>query len=164
LTKIYQLVDGHGVPLVVAASEANDAPAALPLPAQLRVTCPVGRPRTRPDRFRGDKAYSSRVIRTHPRERGIIAVIPEPSDQIGHRNAAANAAVDDPPSTPTTASSSNGASAISNNGAGSRPATTAPPPPTELPRSSSPSSPGVANQQTCSGAEAAGRRAAGPTG
>jgi transposase len=39
----------------------------------------------RPDRVRGDKAYSSRAIRTHLRDRGITAVIPQPSDQIGHR-------------------------------------------------------------------------------
>jgi putative transposase len=86
-TKIHQLVDGHGLPLVivVAPGQSGDAPAALPLLAQLRVTRPIGRPRTRPDRLRGDKAYSSRAIRTHLRERGITAVIPEPSDQIGHR-------------------------------------------------------------------------------
>lgn len=45
-----------------------------------------GRPRTRPDRVRGDKAYSSRAIRAHLRGRGIGAVIPEPDDQKGHRN------------------------------------------------------------------------------
>lgn len=45
----------------------------------------AGRPRSRPDRVRGDKAYSSRAIRHHLRTRGIIAVIPEPSDQRGHR-------------------------------------------------------------------------------
>ncbi|MGC5617702.1 transposase, partial [Georgenia sp. Z1491] len=33
----------------------------------------------------GDKAYSSRAIRHHLRRRGIGAVIPEPSDQQGHR-------------------------------------------------------------------------------
>ena len=44
-----------------------------------------GRPRTRPGRLRGDKAYSSRAIRTHLRCRGITAVIPEPADQQGHR-------------------------------------------------------------------------------
>lgn len=44
-----------------------------------------GRPRTRPDAVRGDKAYSSRAIRTHLRDRGIQAVIPEPADQQGHR-------------------------------------------------------------------------------
>lgn len=44
-----------------------------------------GRPRTRPDRVRGDKAYSSRGNRELLRRGGIRAVIPEPSDQIGHR-------------------------------------------------------------------------------
>jgi transposase len=51
----------------------------------LRVARPgQGRPRSRPERGRGDKAYSSRAIRQHLRSRGIIAVIPEPSDQQGH--------------------------------------------------------------------------------
>jgi transposase len=44
-----------------------------------------GRARTRPDRVRGDKAYSSRAIRKHLRARRITAVIPEPADQAGHR-------------------------------------------------------------------------------
>ena len=57
----------------------------LPLLEQLRVTRPVGRPRTRPEAVLGDKAYSSRAIRTHLRARGIKAVIPEPADQQGHR-------------------------------------------------------------------------------
>ena len=57
----------------------------LPLLEQLRVTRPVGRPRTRPAAVLGDKAYSSRAIRTHLRARGIKAVIPEPADQQGHR-------------------------------------------------------------------------------
>ena len=57
----------------------------LPLLADLEVTRPTGRPRTRPDAVRGDKAYTSRAIRTHLRERGITAVIPEPSGQAGHR-------------------------------------------------------------------------------
>lgn len=35
--------------------------------------------------MRGDKAYSSRAIRAHLRERGIVAVIAEPADQIAHR-------------------------------------------------------------------------------
>lgn len=44
-----------------------------------------GRPRTRPDRLRADKAYSSRAIRRHLRARGITAVIPQPADQVRHR-------------------------------------------------------------------------------
>lgn len=44
-----------------------------------------GRPRTRPDAVLADRAYSSRAIRSHLRQRGIRAVIPQPSDRIGHR-------------------------------------------------------------------------------
>jgi hypothetical protein len=40
-----------------------------------------GRPRTRPDRVLGDKAYSSRAIRAYLRKRWIKATIPEPGDQ-----------------------------------------------------------------------------------
>lgn len=45
----------------------------------------LGRPRTRPDFVLADRAYSSRAIRRHLRRRGIRAVIPQPSDQVGHR-------------------------------------------------------------------------------
>jgi transposase len=44
-----------------------------------------GRPRTRPDRVLGDKAYSSRAIRTYLRKRRIKATIPEPADQKNNR-------------------------------------------------------------------------------
>jgi len=44
-----------------------------------------GRPRTRPEALRADKAYSSQAHRSHLRSRGIKAVIPEPADQAGHR-------------------------------------------------------------------------------
>ncbi len=44
-----------------------------------------GRPRTRPERVIGDKAYSSRANRALLRTRGITAVIAEPDDQAGHR-------------------------------------------------------------------------------
>ena len=87
-TKIHHLVDGHGLPLVtvLTAGQANDAPLFGYLMHHLRVPRPGGgRPRTRPDRVRGDKAYSSRSIRAHLRNRGIIAVIPEPEDQTRHR-------------------------------------------------------------------------------
>ena len=44
-----------------------------------------GRARTRPDALLADKAYSSRGHRALLRRRGIKTVIPEPADQIGHR-------------------------------------------------------------------------------
>jgi len=40
-----------------------------------------GRPRARPDKLLGDKAYSSKANRELLRNRGIEAVISEPSDQ-----------------------------------------------------------------------------------
>jgi len=82
------LVDGNGMPLVIAVTpgQANDSPALPRLLAELRVPrSGRGRPRTRPESLRGDKAYSARSHRGHLRARGITAVIPEPSDQVGHR-------------------------------------------------------------------------------
>jgi transposase len=76
------------LPLVVlvGAGQAGDAPMFPILLHHLRVSrIGPGRPRTRPDTVAGDKAYSSRAIRTHLRERGIGACIPEPDDQKGHR-------------------------------------------------------------------------------
>jgi transposase len=76
------------LPLVIAVTpgQANDSPALRLLLAELRVPRQgPGRPRTRPDALRGDKAYSARAHRAHLRTRGITAVIPEPSDQIGNR-------------------------------------------------------------------------------
>lgn len=71
-TKIHQLVDGNGLPLVtlVISGQAGDSPMFLPLMAQLGVGRYKGRPRTRPDEVRSDKAYSSRAIRGHLRSRG----------------------------------------------------------------------------------------------
>jgi transposase len=45
-----------------------------------------GRPRTRPGRVLGDKAYSSAAIRAHLRRRGIKATIAEPADQARNRH------------------------------------------------------------------------------
>lgn len=72
--------------IAVTPGQAGDSPALPKLLAELRVPRRgPGRPRTRPDALRGDKAYSSRGHRAHLRSRGITAVIPEPADQIGHR-------------------------------------------------------------------------------
>ncbi len=56
-----------------------------PLMRSLRLPRGVGRPRTRPDRGLGDKAYSSRANRGHLRRRGIKATIAQPGDQREHR-------------------------------------------------------------------------------
>ncbi len=89
-TKVHHLVDGNGRPLVtlVGPGQAGDAPMFPHLMRHLQIRRAGrgrARTRTRPDRVRGDKAYSSRAIRGHLRDRGITAVIPEPADQAGHR-------------------------------------------------------------------------------
>lgn len=87
-TKIHHLVDGRGRPVVVliGPGQAHDSPVFPLLLDQIRVARPgPGRPRTRPERVRGDKAYSARANRELLRKRGIIAVIPQPSDQVKHR-------------------------------------------------------------------------------
>lgn len=69
--------------MLVSPGQSGDCPA---FPHLLDLTVPrSGRPRTRPDQVRGDKAYSSRVNRELLRRRGVGAVIAEPSDQVGHR-------------------------------------------------------------------------------
>ncbi|WP_435583240.1 transposase [Amycolatopsis thermoflava] len=85
---MHHLVDGNGRPLVtlVGPGQAGDAPMFPHLMHHLPIRrVGRGRARTRPDRVRGDKAYSSRAIRGHLRARGITAVIPEPAGQAGHR-------------------------------------------------------------------------------
>lgn len=72
--------------VLVGAGQSHDGPVLEHLLTHLKVQrCGRGRPRTRPDRLRGDKAYSNRATRDRLRRRGIVAVIPEPSDQIANR-------------------------------------------------------------------------------
>jgi len=53
--------------------------------AGIRMPRRRGRPRTRPARILGDRAYSIRAIRTDLRRRGIAATIPERIDQQTNR-------------------------------------------------------------------------------
>ena len=111
-----------------------------------------GRPRTRPDRVAADKAYSSRGNRALLRSRGIIAVIPEPGDQIGHRQRRGSKRRTPPsPTTPrhtAAATWSNVPSTSSSNGADWPPATTSSPSPTEAESSWHQSPSGCANRET----------------
>jgi transposase len=87
-TKIHHACDGKGRPLVMllGPGQGNDSPMFPHVLAAISVArSGPGRPRTRPDRVVADKAYSSRGNRRLLRRRGIVAVIPEPSDQVGHR-------------------------------------------------------------------------------
>lgn len=86
-TKIHLAADGLCRPLafVITPGQAGDAPAFPQVMARLRVLRQTGRPRITPDMVLGDKAYSSRAIRSHLRRRGIRAVIPQPADQAANR-------------------------------------------------------------------------------
>ncbi|MFE9715986.1 transposase [Streptomyces sp. SM5] len=72
--------------LLVTAGRRGDSPQFAAVLEGIRVprTGP-GRPRVRPPRLRGDKAYSSRANRAYLRKRGIRCTIPEPADQAGNR-------------------------------------------------------------------------------
>jgi putative transposase len=87
-TKIHQLVDGARRPLVIAvtAGQAGDSPMLRWLLSELAVARPRGgRARTRPDALLADKAYSSRANRAMLRTKRVKTVIPQRSDEIGHR-------------------------------------------------------------------------------
>ena len=89
-TKIHVAADLACRPLVTLASpgQRSDARGFAPVMDRLRLArAGPGRPRTRPDRVLGDKAYSSAGIRAHLRDRGIAAAIPVKDDQARHRTA-----------------------------------------------------------------------------
>jgi transposase len=72
--------------MVITAGQRGDSPQFHAVLEAIKVprTGP-GRPRSRPDRVLGDKAYGSRANRAYLRRRGIAATIPEQADRIGHR-------------------------------------------------------------------------------
>ncbi len=87
-TKIHLACDGHGRPLsvVLTGGNVNDCTQFTTVMAGVRFDRPgPGRPATRPARVIADKGYSTKAIRTHLRERGIPATIPERRDQQANR-------------------------------------------------------------------------------
>ncbi len=71
---------------MTSAGQRNDGQAFGPLMGRLKIARRGrGRPRTRPGRLLGDKAYSTTAIRAHLRRRAIKATIPEPADQARNR-------------------------------------------------------------------------------
>lgn len=87
-TKLHLAVEQGQKPLslLVTAGHRHDSPQIQPVLEGIRVprTGP-GRPRTKPDRVRADKAYGSRANRTYPRRRRIGCTIPEKADQVRNR-------------------------------------------------------------------------------
>jgi transposase len=53
--------------------------------ATIHIPHRTGRPRARPGRVLGDKAFSNKAIRAHLRRRRIAATIPEKTDQQANR-------------------------------------------------------------------------------
>ena len=78
-TKIHVRAEGGGKPMtfVLTVGQRNEAVVFEQLMEQGAVKRPgVGRPRLRPTRVVGDKAYSSRRIRQYCRQHGIASTIP----------------------------------------------------------------------------------------
>ena len=72
--------------ILVTGGQRGDSPQFTAVLEAIRVPCDgPGRPRARPDRVRGDKAYSPRANPDYLRRRGITCTIPEPADQIRNR-------------------------------------------------------------------------------
>jgi len=104
-TKLH-LACEHGqrpLSLVLSAGQAGDAPHFEAVMAGIRIARPDGgRPRTRPQRVRADKAYSSRAIRAHLRRRQIACTIPSLLTMPVTGAGAAAVAAGRPPSTRST--------------------------------------------------------------
>ncbi|WP_461153850.1 IS5 family transposase [Saccharopolyspora tripterygii] len=89
-TKIHLACEQGRKPLslLITAGQRADSPQMTAVLEAIRVARGGrGRPRTRPDRVLADKAYSSRANRSYLRQHGIMATIPVPKDQAGHRRA-----------------------------------------------------------------------------
>ncbi|SMQ13747.1 Transposase DDE domain-containing protein [Streptomyces sp. Ag82_O1-12] len=87
-SKVHLLSDDRARPLhwLTSPGQRGDSPMFAPVLDGLRIRRRgTGRPRSRPDPVRGDKAYSSRDNRAYPRRRGIKATIAQPDDQRAHR-------------------------------------------------------------------------------
>ncbi|MFJ1547260.1 IS5 family transposase [Streptomyces sp. NPDC088246] len=72
--------------IVITAGQRGDSPQFEPVLKKVHVArLGSGRPRTRPDRVRADKAYASRKNRAYLRRRGIRCTIPDKADQTRNR-------------------------------------------------------------------------------
>jgi transposase len=77
-TKHHLITDARGIPLAVKITGANrnDITQLLPLVDAIPpIAGKVGRPRRRPDRVQGDRAYDSQPHRRQLRRRGIVPVL-----------------------------------------------------------------------------------------
>jgi transposase len=72
---------GKPVTFVLTPGERHEQTAVEPLMERGAVKRRRGRPRVRPARVAGDKAYSRKKVRAYLRRRGIGAVIPRKRDE-----------------------------------------------------------------------------------
>nr|WP_229882385.1 transposase [Streptomyces alanosinicus] len=87
-TKLHLAVEQGQKPMsiVITAGQRGDSPQFEPVLNKVRVPrLGTGRPRTRPDRVRADRAYASRKNRAYLRRRGIRCTIPDKADQARNR-------------------------------------------------------------------------------
>ncbi|MFF2432566.1 IS5 family transposase [Streptomyces mirabilis] len=87
-TKLHLAVEQGQKPMsiVITAGQRGDSPQFEPVLQKIRVSRPgPGRPRTRPNRVRADKAYASDKNRAYLRRRGIRCTIPDKADQARNR-------------------------------------------------------------------------------
>lgn len=87
-TKIHLAVEQAQKPmsLVITAGQRGDSPQFPVVLGRIRVPrLGPGRPRTRPNRVRADKAYGAHAHRDYLRRRGIRCTIPQKRDQIANR-------------------------------------------------------------------------------
>ena len=72
--------------MLITAGQRGDSPQFEPVLEAIRVPrLGPGRPRSRPEKVRADKAYDSRRNRSYLRRRGIKATIPVPVDRVRNR-------------------------------------------------------------------------------
>ena len=85
-SKFHLVTDGHGIPLAVevTAGQCHESKSFEEVINAIRIPKPRGRPRTRPLRLAGDKAYSIPWIRAWLRRHTIGAVIPQRKDELEH--------------------------------------------------------------------------------
>jgi hypothetical protein len=84
-TKLHLAVEQGQKPLslLVTVGQRHDSPQFQSVLESIRVPrIGPGRPRTRRDKIRADRAYGSRANRAYLRRRGIVCTIPEKSDQV----------------------------------------------------------------------------------
>ncbi|WP_223245217.1 IS5 family transposase [Streptomyces sp. CBMA156] len=87
-TKIHLAVEQAQKPMsiVITPGQCGDSPQFQVVLGRVRVPrLGPGRPRTRPDKVRADKAYGSRANRSYLRRRRVFCTIPEKRDQIANR-------------------------------------------------------------------------------